>query len=94
MNKADVVQRVSERTGVAPELCEKILKAFENEVGDTLAATLQGQGGEQSGMLARISQQTGTSAADCDRVVSTAAEVVKAGIADKLGSLKGLFSKS
>ncbi|MGE0036429.1 MAG: hypothetical protein AB7S93_12400 [Xanthobacteraceae bacterium] len=93
MNKADVIQRVSEKTGVAPELCETILKAFENAVGNTLSATLKGQGGEQSGMLARVSQQTGASAADCDRVVSTAAEVVKAGIADKLGMLKGLFSK-
>jgi hypothetical protein len=45
-------------------------------------------------MLARISQKTGASPADCDRVVSTAAEVVKAGIADKLGGLKGLFSRS
>jgi len=94
MNKADVIQRVSEKTGVAPELCERILKAFESEVGDALAATLKGQGSEPSGMLARISQQTGASPEDCDRVVSTAAEVVKAGIADKLGSLKGLFSRS
>jgi nucleoid DNA-binding protein len=94
MNKADVIQSVSEQTGIAPELCEKILKAFENEVGDNLSATLKGQDGERTGMLARISQQTGASEADCDRVVSTAAEVVKAGIADKLGVLKGLFSRS
>ena len=94
MNKADVIQSVSEKTGVAPELCEKILKAFENEVGDTLASTLKGEGGEQSGMLSRIAQQTGASTADCDRVVAAAAEVVKAGIADKLGVLKGLFSRS
>ena len=94
MNKADVIERVSEQTGVPPALCEKILKAFENELGDTLSATLKGQDGEQSGMLARISQQTGASEADCDRVVSTAAEVLKAGIADKLGGLKGLLSRS
>jgi nucleoid DNA-binding protein len=94
MNKADVIRSVSDKTGVAPELCETILKAFESEIGDTLSATLKGQGGEQTGMLARISQQTGASAADCDRVVSTAAEVVKDGIADKLGVLKGLFPKS
>lgn len=94
MNKADVIQSVSEKTGIAPELCEKILKAFESEAGDTLAATLKGQGGEQSGMLARISQHTGVPEADCDRVLSTAADVVKAGIADKLGVLKSLFSKS
>jgi hypothetical protein len=94
MNKADVIQRISEQTGLPPDLCETILKAFENEVGGTLSATLKGQGGEQSGMLARISRQTGASPEDCDRVVSTAAQVVKAGIADKLGGLKGLFSRS
>jgi nucleoid DNA-binding protein len=94
MNKADIIQRVSEQTGVAPALCETILKAFENELGGALSATLKGQGNEQSGMLARISQQTGASPEDCDRVVSTAPEVVKAGIADKLGSFKGLFSRS
>jgi hypothetical protein len=94
MNKADVIQSVSEKTGIAPDLCEKVLKAFETQAGDALAAKLKGTGGDQTGMLARISQATGVPPADCERVLTAIEEVVKTGIADKLGFLKGLFSQS
>ena len=94
MNKADVIQSVSEKTGIAPDLCETILKAFEKQAGDALAAKLKGAGGDQADLLARISQETGVPSTDCEKVLTASGEVVKAGIADKLGFLKGLFSRS
>lgn len=93
MNKADVIQSASEKTGIAPDVCERILEAFEQQAGDALAAKLKGTGGDQTDMLARISQATGVPAEDCERVLTASGEVVKAGIADKLGFLKGLFSR-
>ena len=94
MNKADVIQSVSEKTGIAPDVCERILKAFEQQAGDALAAKLTGQGADQSDLLARIAQETGEPSADCEKVLTASGEVVKAGIADKLGFLKGLFGRS
>ncbi len=90
MNKADVIQSVSEKTGIAPDVCERILKAFEQQAGDSLT----GQGAHQADLLARIAQETGEPSADCEKVLTASGEVVKAGIADKLGFLKGLFGRS
>ena len=94
MNKGDVIQSVSEKTGVAPDVCDKIIKALEAQAGDVLAAKLQGASTGDIDMLARISQQSGAPAADCEKVLAAAEEVVKSGIADKLGFFKGLFSRS
>ena len=94
MNKADVIKSVSEKTGISPDLCEKILKAFEQHAGDLLSAKLKGTGTGTAGALAQISQQTGIAAADCERVLAALEDVVKAGIADKLGVLKGLLGRS
>ena len=93
MNKADVIQSVSEKTGVAPDVCERILNSLEKQAGDVLASKLKG-GGDRPDMLAEISRETGVPATDCERVLSAAADVVKIGIADKFGFLKGLFSRS
>ena len=94
MNKADVIRSISEQTGIAPDLCERVLKAFENQAGEALAAKLKGAGTDDTDLLAQIAQETGLPSADCERVLTAGGEVVKAGIADKLGFLKGLFSRS
>jgi hypothetical protein len=94
MNKADVIRTVSEKTGIAPDACEKIVKALEEQAGDVLAAKLKGVGAEQTDMLARISREAGVPPADCEKVLAAAEDVVKSGIADKLGVFKGLFSRS
>lgn len=91
MNKADVIQSVTEKTGIAPDICEKILKALEKQAGDVLVASKLQGGGDQPDMLAQISRETGVPATDCERVLAAAADVVKTGIADKFGLLKGLF---
>jgi hypothetical protein len=42
MNKADVISKVSEKTGIAPDACEKVIKAFEEQAGDILGAKIKG----------------------------------------------------
>ena len=44
--------------------------------------------------MAGIAAQTGASLEDCEQVVAALENVVKTTIADKLGFLKGIFSKS
>ena len=41
MNKADVIQSVSEKTGIAPDVCERILDSLEKPAGDLLATKLK-----------------------------------------------------
>lgn len=94
MNKADVIKSVSEKTGITPDLCEKIIKALEQQAGDVLAAKFRGDGTAGTDMLARVSQVSGVPEADCQRVLAATEDVVKTGIADKLGFLKGLFGRS
>jgi len=43
MNKADVIRKVSEETGIESNLCEKVIKAFEEQSGDVLAVKLKGK---------------------------------------------------
>jgi hypothetical protein len=44
--------------------------------------------------VAGIAARTGVSPEDCEKVVSTLESVVKTTVLDKLGFLKGIFSKS
>jgi hypothetical protein len=41
MNKREVIIRVSEKSGVDIEVCEKVLAAFEEVLGEGLAAKLK-----------------------------------------------------
>lgn len=52
MNKADVVQKVSERSGVDAETCERVIKAFEKVLQDELgSASLSGLLDKVGGVL-------------------------------------------
>ena len=45
-------------------------------------------------IIAGIAARTGVSAEDCEKAVTALENVVKSAVADKLGFLKGIFSKS
>lgn len=56
MNREDVVNKVSERSGVEKEQCEKVLKALEKVLQDELAAGgLGGALGKITGVLGMLS---------------------------------------
>ena len=94
MNKTDVINKVSEQTGIAPDACEKVIKAFEEQAGDILAAKLKGATGDSADILTGVSEKVGMGAEDCQKVLAALEGVVKEGISDKLGAFAKLFSKS
>jgi hypothetical protein len=93
MNKADVIRKVSEETGIESNVCEKVIKAFEERAGDVLAGKLKGEKTDQADSPASISERTGISAGDCARVLAALEGVVRDGISDKLNIFKRMFSK-
>jgi hypothetical protein len=93
MNKEDVVKAVSEKTGVAPDAIEKVVKAFEGQAGDALTTAFQGVKTDRATLLAGISQKTGIAAETCDKVLTALEGTVSSGISEKLGLLKGLFTR-
>jgi hypothetical protein len=42
MNKADVLSKVSEKTGIDSAICEKVIEAFEEQAGDALTEKIKG----------------------------------------------------
>jgi nucleoid DNA-binding protein len=94
MNKQDVVNAVAQKTGLQPAVCEKIIDALEAQGPAALASEFLGSKTRQAEIVAGIAARTGASLEDCEQVVSALEDVVKAAITDKLGFLKGIFSKS
>jgi hypothetical protein len=93
MNKEDVIKTVSEKTGVAPGAIEKVVKAFESQAGDALTVAFEGIKTDRASLLAGISQKTGIPVDTCDKVLTALQGTVSSGISEKLGFLKGLFSR-
>ena len=93
MNKTDVIQKVSEQTGLESNACEKVIEAFEEQAGDTLAGKLKGIKIEQADILAGVSERTGISSGDCEKVLTALERVVHDGISDKLNIFKRMFSR-
>ena len=94
MNNADVIRKVSETTGIESSICEKIIKAFEEQAGDALAGAFKGTKTHHAELLAGISGRTGIRTEDCEKVMTALEEVVNAGISDKLSFFKRMFSRS
>jgi hypothetical protein len=93
MNKEEVIKAVSEKTGVAPDAIEKVVKAFESQAGDALTEAFKGIQADRASLLAGISAKTSIPAETCDKVLTALQGTVSSGISEKLGFLKGLFSR-
>jgi nucleoid DNA-binding protein len=94
MNKTDVIRTVSEKAGIESNICEKVIKAFEEQAGDALVGTIQGTKTNHAELLAGISGRTGIRQEDCEKVMTALEEVVSAGISDKLNFFKRMFSRN
>lgn len=88
MNKTDVVNQVSQKSGEAVEICEKIIKAFEDHAGDALIGKFKGVKNNRADMVAGIQQKTGFSLEVCDKVLAAFEEVFDSGLTDKLKFFK------
>jgi hypothetical protein len=93
MNKTDVIRKVSEKTGIESNVCEQVIKAFEEQAGDALGAKLKAAETNQADILAGISKRTGVSPDDCEKVLTALEGVVRDGISDKLNIFKRMFSR-
>jgi hypothetical protein len=93
MNKEDVLKAVSETTDVAPDAVEKVVKALESQAGDALTVAFEGIKTDRTSLLAGISQKTGVPVDTCDKILGALQATVSSGISEKLGFLKGLFSR-
>lgn len=88
MNKTDVVERISKKTGISADICEKVVKAFEEQSGDALANKLKGVKNNRADILAGISEKTGISSEDCEKALTAFEEVIGSGLSDKLKFFK------
>jgi len=88
MNKADVVMKVSEKSGIAGDICEKVIKAFEEQAGGTLMNKFKGIKNNHADFVAGISEKTGLALEDCEKVVTALNEVLDIGLSDKLKFFK------
>jgi nucleoid DNA-binding protein len=94
MNKQDVVAAVAQKTGLPPAICESVVNAIQEQAPGALASEFLGNKTRHAEIVAGIAARTGVSPEDCEKVVSTLESVVKTTVLDKLGFLKGIFSKS
>lgn len=88
MNKTDVVNQVSLKSGYAADMCEKILKALEEQSGDALIERFKGVKNNRAGMVAGISEKTGFSLDECEKVLTVFEEVFDTGLSNKLKFFK------
>lgn len=88
MNKADVITKVSEKSGIATDVCEKVIKAFEEQSGDALIGKFKGIKNNRNGMVAGITEKTGLALDDCEKVLTAFEEVFGAGLSNKLKLFK------
>jgi nucleoid DNA-binding protein len=94
MNKQDVVAAVAQKTGLPPDVCERVVNAIPAQSPGALASEFLGNKTRHAEIVAGIAARTGVSPEDCEKIVSTLESVVKTTVLDKLGFLKGIFSKS
>ena len=94
MNKQDVVSAVAQKTGLPPADCEKIIDAVQAQAPGALASEFLGSKARHAEIVSGIAARTGVSQEDCEKAVTALESVVKTTVMDKLGFLKGIFSKS
>ena len=94
MNKADVIAKVAEKTGLPLNECEKVIDAFEEHAGEALIARLKGDQVKRAEWLADVAGKSGVSSQNCENVLGSLEDVVKSGIYEKLSAFRGLFSRS
>jgi len=88
MNKTDVVTQTSQKSGISADICEKVIKAFEEQSGDALIGKFRGVKNNRADMVAGIAEKTGLVLEDCEKVLTAFEEVAGKGLADKLKFFK------
>lgn len=88
MNDMEVVTRVAEQTGVAADICRKVISAFEEQSEEALTAKFKGVKNNRSTILAGVAKRTGLLLEDCDKIMAAFEEVIAIGLREKLKIFK------
>lgn len=88
MNKTDVITQVSQKTGFSTDICEKAVKAFEDQSSDALLSKLKGNKNNRADLLAGIVEKSGLSTEDGETILTTLEEIIAGGLSDKLKIFK------
>lgn len=84
MNKTNVVNQVSNNTGIATDVCEKVIKAFEEESGEALVNKWKGNKKDKTDIIAGISTKTDITIEECEKIITAFEEVLSVGLSNKL----------
>lgn len=88
MNETDVMASISEKTGIAADVCKKIVKAFEEQAEEAFIGRFKGHKNGHADMIAGISKKSSVAPEDCERVIAALDEALDRGLSDKLRFLK------
>lgn len=88
MNKTEVISKVSQQSGAAAEICEKLLDAFEEQSSEALVNKFKGVKNNRADMVAGMAEKTGVAADICEKVLAAFEEVFAGGLSDKLKIFK------
>ena len=88
MNKTEIVTQVSGKSGIAADICEKVIKAFEEQSGDALIGKFKGVKNNRTDVVEGIAEKTGLALEDCEKVMAAFEEVFGSGLSDKLKLFK------
>lgn len=88
MNKTEVVNEVSQKSGIGTEICERVIKAFEEQSGNVLTAKFKGVKNNRAEIVAGIAEKTGYALDECEKIITAFEEVLDSGLSDKLRFFK------
>lgn len=88
MNNTDVVNKISQTTGVDTETCAKLVKAFEGQSEEALKNKFKGIKHDPDQFIDAVATETGCNREDCEKVVNAINEVLDTGLSNKLKFFK------
>lgn len=92
MINLETIKKVAEKSGVANELVEKALGAFEGEAGvNNILNMVGGAKGTLEKLVPVVSKKTGVSEADCKKIIDALQDILAGGMPD-LGDLGNIAS--
>ena len=88
MNKTDVVVKVAEKSGVEAVVCERLIKAIEEQSGEALLGKFRGAKNNRADMLEGLVRRTEFETEVCEKVLGAFEEVFDKGLSEKFRIFK------
>lgn len=88
MNNTDVINMITEKTGVDAGTCGKVLEGVEENAGGSVMGKLVGKQLDAPALAAKIAGKIGVPADICEKVISALNDVLSKGLLDKINPFK------